>query len=257
MNRHLPAPKLHPAMLAAALSVSGFALAGIGVLTGTLPFAPRAAEPVAQTAAAPAALPAPVAAPIAKPAAPTAKKPAARAAATTGDETTSPAPTRPAAGGALQRTAATNDAQTVTHEPLGIDVTGKPAARAAETRIETAAAEAAPTVCRDCGVVEAVDETTKDGEATGLGAVGGAVVGGLLGSLIGKGHGNDAAKVLGAVGGGYAGHQIEKNVRKQTHYEVVVRFDDGTTRRMPQATAPSWHRGDRVKLVNGVLTAGG
>ena len=36
--------------------------------------------------------------------------------------------------------------------------------------------------------------------------------------------------VLGAVGGGVAGHEVEKQVRSETHFNVKVRMDDGTTR---------------------------
>jgi outer membrane lipoprotein SlyB len=114
---------------------------------------------------------------------------------------------------------------------------------------------AAPPVCHDCGTIEAVRQVEVKGEGTGLGAVGGAVVGGLVGSNIGAGRGKDAMTVLGAVGGGLAGHQIEKNVRKKVHFDVVVRFDDGTSRTFSQEQAPAWRSGDRVRLVNGQLAA--
>jgi outer membrane lipoprotein SlyB len=36
--------------------------------------------------------------------------------------------------------------------------------------------------------------------------------------------------VVGAVGGGYAGHEIEKRVRSTTVHELTVRLADGSTR---------------------------
>lgn len=43
----------------------------------------------------------------------------------------------------------------------------------------------------------------------------GAVAGGLLGSTIGRGSGHTLATVAGAVGGGYAGNQVQKNMQER------------------------------------------
>jgi outer membrane lipoprotein SlyB len=45
--------------------------------------------------------------------------------------------------------------------------------------------------------------------------------------------------VIGAVGGGLAGHEIEKRARAETIYEVRVRLDDGSVRTITQKTAPT------------------
>lgn len=45
------------------------------------------------------------------------------------------------------------------------------------------------------------------------GKLGGAVVGGALGSMVGSGRGKTVATVAGAVGGGYAGNKIQKNMQ--------------------------------------------
>jgi len=58
--------------------------------------------------------------------------------------------------------------------------------------------------------------------------------------------------VLGAVGGGLAGHQVEKNVRKSSEYQTVVRFENGGTQVFTSSTMPSWRIGEKVKVVNGV-----
>jgi outer membrane lipoprotein SlyB len=47
------------------------------------------------------------------------------------------------------------------------------------------------------------------------------------------------ATVLGAVGGGVAGNEVEKRSRATTVYQVRVRMDDGTVRTVTQATAPT------------------
>jgi outer membrane lipoprotein SlyB len=77
------------------------------------------------------------------------------------------------------------------------------------------------------------------GEGTGIGAVAGGVLGGVLGNQVGGGNGKKAMTVLGAVGGGMAGHEIEKRQRSTTQYSVKVRMEDGTLRTLTQATAPT------------------
>jgi outer membrane lipoprotein SlyB len=105
------------------------------------------------------------------------------------------------------------------------------------------AATPAP-VCATCGTVEAVTAVRRQGEVNGIGnsgigvgAIGGAVVGGLLGNQVGGGNGKKAATVLGAVGGGYAGHAIEKNANSYTAYQMRVRMNDGTVRTIEQRSA--------------------
>jgi len=112
-------------------------------------------------------------------------------------------------------------------------------------------------ICSECGVIENVSEVKKEGQGSGLGAVGGGVVGGVLGHQVGRGAGRDLATVLGAVGGALAGNAIEKNVKTTTGYQVVVRFEDGSTRTYPSATVPSWRIGEKVKVVDGVIHANG
>jgi len=126
-------------------------------------------------------------------------------------------------------------------------VLAKPAARAYSAPAQVAAA------CAECGVVESVREIETKGEGSGIGAVGGAVVGGVIGHQIGDGRGQDIATVVGAVGGAVAGHEIEKRVNTTKSYEITVRFEDGSSRVINEASAPSWRTGDRVKVINGVI----
>jgi outer membrane lipoprotein SlyB len=108
-------------------------------------------------------------------------------------------------------------------------------------------------ICRECAVIEEVREVEKAGQASGAGAVGGAVVGGVIGHQVGGGRGKDVATILGALGGGLAGNQIEKNAKKTVEYQIVVRYEDGTKGLFTQATPPSWRSGDKVKVINGVI----
>jgi len=112
---------------------------------------------------------------------------------------------------------------------------------------------AAISVCAECGVIESVREVDAKGKGSGLGAIGGAVVGGLLGNQVGAGRGKDAMTVVGAVGGAVAGNEVEKRVKTSKSYEVTVRLNDGSSRVISEAGQPSWHPGDKVKVVNGAI----
>jgi outer membrane lipoprotein SlyB len=112
-------------------------------------------------------------------------------------------------------------------------------------------------VCQNCGVVESIREVNTRGDGSGLGAAGGAVVGGLLGNQVGGGHGKEAMTVVGAIGGAFAGNQIEKQAKSTRSYETTVRMNNGSSRTMAQATQPEWHDGDHVKIVDGVVRMNG
>ncbi len=88
--------------------------------------------------------------------------------------------------------------------------------------------------CSDCGTVVSVAPVQRAGQPVGIGAVAGGVVGGVLGNQIGGGSGRAVATVVGAVGGGWAGHEVEKRVRQTTAYAVRVRMDDGSMRTLEQ-----------------------
>ncbi len=107
--------------------------------------------------------------------------------------------------------------------------------------------------CASCGTVVAVTPVQEPGQANGIGAVVGGVVGGLLGNQVGGGNGRTAATVIGALGGGYAGNEVQKRVNAQTVYRVDVRMDDGQTRTATLGTAPPM--GQRVQFgANGGLS---
>jgi outer membrane lipoprotein SlyB len=111
----------------------------------------------------------------------------------------------------------------------------------------------ASVVCAHCGVVESVVAVKRKGEATGLGVVAGGVLGAVVGHQMGNGNGKKAMTVIGAVGGGVAGNEVEKHARGDTVYQVRVRMDDNTERTLEQANAP--HVGARVEVQGNTLKA--
>jgi len=106
-------------------------------------------------------------------------------------------------------------------------------------------------VCATCGIVESVTPVTRKGEGSGVGAVAGGVVGAVVGNQVGGGNGRKAMTVLGAIGGGLAGHEIEKRAKSETVYEVKVRMEDGSVRTLTQSTQPA--PGSRVTVEGDTL----
>jgi len=216
----------HPAIIIAATAVTVASLTAIASLTGLLPN--RLTPEPALTATAPAS-PAD--------AAPSSLPPPATPAKT---ERVTPPP------------AAAKPHKTLTAAQNYPQATGD--LRYASERTTTSRpASAPPSICRECGTVEAVREVSTPAEASGLGAVAGGVLGGLLGNQMGRGKGNAAATIVGAAGGAFAGHQTEKYVRAEKQLQVTVRFEDGSTRTLNQEGGNRWQIGDHVRLSNGSL----
>ena len=232
----------HPLLLVAAASVTVLSLAGVATLAGWLP-GPGAhnvepAKVAAVAPAAPAAPTAPASAPTAIPPIVTVPPEKARPAAKAGER--APVAVRHSAPTPAPMPAAAAPAYGVPLPPTYASTTAPPL----------------PAICRDCGVVEAVREVPVEAKGSGGGAVAGGIVGGIVGNQIGKGATRDIATVLGAVGGAYAGNHIEKSTKESKRYDVVVRFEDGSTRTFSSDSPPAWQSGDRVRLQNGSLTVG-
>lgn len=121
----------------------------------------------------------------------------------------------------------------------------QPVRKQAEPAARQQAAAQAP-VCHQCGTIESVQAVTHKGEGSGLGAVAGGVVGGALGSQVGKGDGRTAMTVLGAIGGGLAGNEVEKRAKSVTVYRVTLKMEDGSVRTLEQSQAPAV--GQRVRV---------
>lgn len=98
-------------------------------------------------------------------------------------------------------------------------------------------------LCSHCGTVESVSSVQQKGQGTGLGVVAGGLLGGVAGHQMGGGKGKTAMTVLGAIGGGFAGNEVEKRARGETLFNVQVRMEDGSTRvfKRPQSMAIGTH----------------
>ena len=103
------------------------------------------------------------------------------------------------------------------------------------------------------GVVQSVALVQQENSGLGGGAILGALVGGIVGNQVGRGGGNTAATVIGAAGGAYAGHQIEKRNQQPTDaYRLSIRMTDGTNLSLMQSATTDIQVGDRVLIENGV-----
>jgi outer membrane lipoprotein SlyB len=108
--------------------------------------------------------------------------------------------------------------------------------------------------CESCGTVVSSHTYERAAEhGSGLGIAGGALVGGLLGNRVGGGNGRKLATVAGAVGGGYAGNEIERNARSRTLTEVRVRMSNGAVRTFTEEGARSHYNGEHVRVEHGAL----
>lgn len=237
------AQQTHPMVLIAATTATIASLAAIASFTGMLP-GKTSANPVLTATAAQTAPLAAVSTPVAPVSTPVAKpRPAPappKAAKVTHQAPTQAVAYEPAQARGDWRYA--SERSTSQHYPAndaGIDVL--------PARSPIAA------TCRDCGTVESVQEVSTPADGSGLGAIAGGLVGGLLGNQVGRGKGNQAATVIAALGGAYAGHEVEKRVRAEKQVQVTVRFDDGSSRTYNQQGSTRWQSGDRVRMSNGNL----
>jgi outer membrane lipoprotein SlyB len=102
--------------------------------------------------------------------------------------------------------------------------------------------------CRNCGTVRSIEQVDKSGQASGAGLVLGAVIGGVVGHQFGSGRGQDAATAAGAVGGAAAGHQIEKQRKSGSYFQVLVKMDGGGTESINVSDPSGLRVGARVRV---------
>lgn len=225
--------KLHPMVTIAAVTVIVASLVGTAAMLGWLPSSPPREQ-----------------------AAPVSTQPAAPTATGTGmpaTAATSPAPAAgaPAASGTPAQSAAP------AHKPKSSTHAAAPASAPATAQAGAVTPMPPPPtakeVCSVCGKVEGVRTVEQATKPSGVGVLAGAAIGGLLGNQVGGGSGKTLATVAGAVGGGYAGNEIEKRTRKNVSYEVDVRMDNGERKSFAFETQPTWRTGDAVRVVDGAL----
>lgn len=224
----MEAPKrtIHPLLAAAAVSLIVFSAVGVAAITGLIPSSKGTAKEETPMAALQPAAPAPAAAP-----------------ALAAEPQPAPAPVKKHVAKVRKPVKHT---QTAYAETPALAPPPPPMAQAPQP------VEVKPAVQPGLlGTVESVREVEQQGEAKGVGAIGGGIAGAVLGHNIGD-H-NKLVTVLGAAGGALLGNHIEKQARATKHWEMTVRFDDGTTQTVTSETAPFWHQGDRVRLLDGKL----
>jgi outer membrane lipoprotein SlyB len=215
--------KLHPLLVLAAISLTVFSAVGIAALTGLIPHSKGSINDSTPAAVSAAPVTEPAPAPSVAPSAPAAPKPVKKH---------------------VARAAAPKPIEPVIYRDFGDPV---PLAQAPQV-VETPKPVVKPGVL---GTVQSVREVEQKGDAKGVGAVGGGLAGAVLGHNIGD-H-NKLVTVLGAAGGAFVGNQIEKQARATKHWELTVRYDDGTTQTFASDAQPFWHQGDRVRLYEGKL----
>lgn len=217
--------RLHPLIMAAAVSVIVLSAVGVAAIVGWLPGSSADEAPLHE---------------------------AVVQAAQSQQPDQASAPAAPAAPAA----AAAKPAQAV------VQAAPKPSAAVPAPTPKPAAAGS--TACTGCGVVESVRAVQGPAPRSGnfitdnnvIGTVAGGVVGGVVGNQFGGGSGKTALTVLGAMGGALAGHEIERNIRTQptvTHYELTVRMNDGSARVFRSAQPFAYASGDRVRVDNDQL----
>jgi outer membrane lipoprotein SlyB len=111
-------------------------------------------------------------------------------------------------------------------------------------------------ICSSCGTVESVVAVQREpASGSGIGVIAGVAIGGLLGNQVGGGTGKDIATIAGMAAGGWAGNAVEKKMKKETVYEVAVRMEDGSSRKLERKSPMDV--GTRVTLDGNTIVANG
>ena len=100
------------------------------------------------------------------------------------------------------------------------------------------------------GVIEQITQTQiQSNHHQGIGAIVGGLGGLGIGSLIGAGTGRDVAMVVGALGGAFAGNEIQKKRDQPTPaQQIIVRLKNGVLVAVTQPSNPNLKIGQRVYI---------
>jgi outer membrane lipoprotein SlyB len=221
---------IHPLVATASVAVIVLAAVGVAAFTGLLPGSSGSNSPA----------------------------PAASAPASTEAKAVAPAPAQPQAADTKPEQPQAHKTETAKPRVAEAKAAHPKAAAPKPTQVAAAphAAPAPSPKCLDCGVVESVQEVDVKGQATGAGAVAGGVAGAVIGNQIGDGRTRTVARLLGAAGGAFVGHQVEKDARSTKRYDIAVRMEEGgELRTLSQEQPPTWRAGDKVRVVNDALQA--
>jgi len=151
----------------------------------------------------------------------------------------------------------------------GVVVAAVPLVQRASATVPAVAAEPAPTTskphpaaslaaapaCAACGTVVDVHAVMVGGNTSGVGGITGGVLGAVVGHQFGGGNGKTLASIAGAVGGAVAGNAVERNMKRHTRYDVVVRMADGRRETVSYDNLPPFRTGEAVRLEGGSLRA--
>lgn len=160
--------------------------------------------------------------------------------------TQQPAPLNAPLNAALDQPAAANDAA----PPTRVAEAPRPQP---SPQLQSQPQPQSARLCEECARVVSVHMEERQGQGSGLGAIGGAVLGGILGNQVGGGTGRKLATIGGAAAGGYAGNELEKRHKSSRVWVVKLADRDGSTRRHEQAQNPNLRAGDIVLLRDGQL----
>jgi outer membrane lipoprotein SlyB len=219
---------IHPLVATASVAVIVLAAVGVAAFTGLLPGSSGSNAPA----------------------------PAATVPASTEAKAVEPTPAQPQAADTKPEQPQAHKTETAKPRVAEAKTTHPKAAAPKPTQVAAAPHAAPAPKCLDCGVVESVQEVDVKGQATGAGAVAGGVAGAVIGNQIGDGRTRTVARLLGAAGGAFVGHQVEKDVRSTKRYDIAVRMEEGgELRTLSQEQPPTWRAGDKVRVLNDALQA--
>jgi len=106
-----------------------------------------------------------------------------------------------------------------------------------------------PSECIDCGIVDFVEP----GYAADI--IAGGIISGVIASKIFRREAHKYPPTNTDMGRGtYPDHRLNGGrANRMMNYDIGITMDDGTQTIIKQQTAPHFHSGDRVKLIDGVL----
>jgi len=108
--------------------------------------------------------------------------------------------------------------------------------------------------CRHCAVVESIRAVEVPTGPAYAGAIAGGIAGAVFGDQIGKAHERHVTRVLGAIGGAFLGHQIQRAATSRTLYDATLRMPNGSLRVRRYDAPPPFQVGQRIP-VGGSTTA--
>ena len=109
--------------------------------------------------------------------------------------------------------------------------------------------------CRPCAVVESIRAVEVPTGPAYAGAIAGGLAGAVFGDQIGKAHERHVARVLGAIGGAFLGHQIQRAATSRTFYDATLRMPNGSLRVRRYDAPPPFQVGQRIPVGGGSTTA--